>query len=358
MKKLIQYELRKIFLKRLTQVSLLAILLLSALLGFSSYRNKYAFDGNGREGTGKTAVAIDKELAAKYGGILTDEKVQRMMSDFAPKSDLHGMNAAYLYQNAMQSAVFAHFSDLNGDWNGLGAADVFGREEIRIGYIDGWLTTSQNLVKILIVLACVIVVMLAPIFSGEYGGVDQILLAARYGRTKWGTAKISAGLIAAFAVTLLVIAFNLLLAFALYGSEGLDCSILFAPIPFEEGYLPFNITCGTLLQYQILLAFTGTISTAGMTLPASALGKNQMASLVVSMAMYFFPVMLPLSERNPLFRFMGLLPVYHAQFTSLMSVEQLGSGILYAICAVPAAFILTGIGVFTSCRIFARHQVS
>ena len=98
-------------------VTLIGILLFSALLSFSTYQNKYAFDQNAGEGSGKAAVEIDKEIAAKYEGILTDEKVRQMMSDFAPTSDLHGLNAAYIYQNAMQSAAFSRFSDLNGNWN-------------------------------------------------------------------------------------------------------------------------------------------------------------------------------------------------------------------------------------------------
>lgn len=105
MKKLIQFELRKIFSKRLTQTALFLLAFLSVLLAFSSYQNTYAFDGNGHEGTGKTAVSIDKALAAKYEGVLTNEKVQQMMTDFAPKTNLHGLNAAYLYQNAVQSAA-------------------------------------------------------------------------------------------------------------------------------------------------------------------------------------------------------------------------------------------------------------
>lgn len=89
MKKLIYFELRKIFSKRLSMVTLIGILLFSALLSFSTYQNKYAFDQNAGEGSGKAAVEIDKEIAAKYEGILTDEKVRQMMSDFAPTSDLH-----------------------------------------------------------------------------------------------------------------------------------------------------------------------------------------------------------------------------------------------------------------------------
>lgn len=358
MKKLIQFELRKIFSRRLTQVTLVALLLLSVLFGFSTYQNMYAFDGISNEGIGRTAVEIDKSVAGKYEGMLTDEKVQRMMADFKPTQDLHGMNAAYLYYNAMQSALFRNFSDSDGNWNGLSVSDVFGDEEIKIGYTYGWLKTSENMVMIFIVLSLAIVVMTAPVFSGEYGGVDNIILTSKYGRTKCAAAKIIGSILAAVIVTAAVSAINLIYAFMLYGSSGLDCSILFAPPGFVEGYIPFNITCGTLLKYQILLAFTSAVSITGVTLALSAVCKNQMAALVASAAIYLFPVMLPVSETSPLFSIITLLPLYHVQFVSLMSVEQMRSGLLYAVLAIPVALTFIGTGIVVSYRAFAKHQVS
>lgn len=115
--------------------------------------------------------------------------------------------------------------------------------------------------------------MLAPIFSGEYEGVDNIILTSKYGKTKCATAKVAAGILTAILTTALVAAFNLLLALIFYGTEGLDCSILFAPSDYVEGFIPFNITCGTLLKYQILLAFTCTLSVTGITLFLSAISK-------------------------------------------------------------------------------------
>ncbi|MDE7283396.1 MAG: ABC transporter permease [Lachnospiraceae bacterium] len=357
MKKLIQFELRKIFSKRLTQVTLVALLLLSVLFGFSTYQNMYAFDGISNEGTGRTAVEIDKSVAEKYEGMLTDEKVQQMMADFKPTQDLHGMNAAYLYQNAMQSALFYNFSDLDGNWNGHSVSDVFGDEEIKIGYTYGWFQTSENMVRIFIILSLAIVIMTAPVFSGEYGGVDNIILTSKYGRTKCAAAKIIGSVLVALIVTAAVSAINLIYAFMLYGSSGLDCSILFAPPGFIEGYIPFNITCSTLLTYQILLAFTSAVSITGVTLALSAVCKNQMAALVASAAIYFFPVMLPVTETSPLFRIITLLPLYHVQFVSLMSVDQMGSGLMYAILAVPVALTFIGTGIVVSYRAFAKHQV-
>ena len=357
MKKLILFELRKVFSKRLSLIALVGILLFSVLISFSTYQNKYAFDGVNAEGSGKTAVEIDKGIAAKYEGILTDEKVQQMMSDFAPTSDLHGLSAIYVYQNAMQSAAFSRFSDKEGNWNGLSVSDVFGNEEIKIGYVDGWLSTSRNMVRVFVALALAVIIMLAPVFSGEYEGVDNIILTSKYGKTKCATAKVVAGIITAILTTTLVATFHLLFALAFYGTEGLDCSILFAPSDYVEAFIPFNITCGTLLKYQILLAFTCTLSVTGITLFLSAISKNQIVALVAAMAIFLFPVLLPITEINPLFRLVGLLPIYHVLSISLLSVEQMSNGMLYAIWATPTALIFLGIGAVFSRRIFAKHQV-
>ena len=357
MKKLIQFELRKIFAKRLTQIAIVAVLLLSAILGFSTYQNMFAFDGISQEGSGRKAVEIDKSIAETYGGILTDDKVRQMMIDFKPTQDLHGLNAAYTYQNAMQSALFRSFSDLDGNWNGLRVSDVFGDEEIKIGYTYGWLSTSQNMVRIFIVLSLVTAIMIAPVFSGEYGGVDSIILTSKYGKTRCVMAKIIAGMLAALMVTTIVSAMNLAYALLLYGKDGLDCSILFTSSGLAERHIPFNITCDTLLKYQILLAFTCAISVTGITLPLSAVCKNQITAFVASAAMYLFPIMLPITETSPLFRIITLLPVYHVQFVSLMSVDQMSGGALYALWAVPVALIILGIGIMISRKAFAKHQV-
>ena len=262
------------------------------------------------------------------------------------------------YQNATQSAAFSRFSDKEGNWNGLSVSDVFGNEEIKIGYVDGWLSTSKNMVRVFIALALAVIIMLAPIFSGEYEGVDNIILTSKYGKTKCTTAKVAAGILTAILTTALVAAFNLLLALIFYGTEGLDCSILFAPSDYAEGFIPFNITCGTLLKYQILLAFTCTLSVTGITLLISAISKNQIVAFVASMAIFLFPVLLPITEANPLFRLIGLLPLHHVQAVSLLSVEQMSNGMLYAVWAIPTALLFLGIGAVISRRVFAKHQVS
>ena len=202
-----------------------------------------------------------------------------------------------------------------------------------------------------------LIIMLAPIFSGEYEGVDNIILTSKYGKTKCATAKVVAGILTAILTTALIVAFILFLALAFYGTEGLNCSILFAPSEYVEAFIPFNITCGTLLKYQILLAFTCTLSITGITLLLSAISKNQIVALIIAMAIFLFPILLPIPETNPLFRLVGLLPIYHVLAISLLSVEQMSNGMLYAIWAIPTALIFLGVGAGFSRYTFAKHQV-
>ena len=95
----------------------------------------------------------------------------------------------------------------------------------------------------------------------------------------------------------------------------------------------------------------------GITLLFSAACKNQMIALVASAAVYALPLLIPMAETSALFRLVVLLPAYHTQFISLMSVEQISGILLYAVWAVPAALILIVAGGIFSRRIFAKHQV-
>ena len=61
--------------------------------------------------------------------------------------------------------------------------------DLTIDYVDGWLSTSKNMVRFFIALALAVIIMLAPIFSGEYEGVDNIILTSKYGKTECTTAR-------------------------------------------------------------------------------------------------------------------------------------------------------------------------
>ncbi|GFI60952.1 hypothetical protein IMSAG049_00102 [Clostridiales bacterium] len=357
MRKLVKFELKKIMKRKITIVGLLAVLSFNILLIFSTFNNMYSFDGVSRQESSLAAVALDKEIANKYSGILTDELVQRMLNDFEPKMDLHGMNAKYLYLNSTQSSVFSRFADIDGKWNGLSVADFFGNDEISIGYVNGWLSVSTYMVKITIVLAIMLIIATASIFSGEYGSTDSLILTSLYGKTKCPSSKIISAFLATTVITAFFIILNIVSALLIYGTDGLGCSILFAPQSFADTYIPFNITCGTLIKYQIILIFCGILASVGFTLFMSAVCKNSITALVTSVAVFMLPILLPMQETSSIFRLLALMPLYQLQFVSLMSIEQLSNGCLYAIMAIPASVIIAVPCCIISAKVFSNHQV-
>lgn len=74
--------------------------------------------------------------------------------------------------------------------------------------------------------------------------------------------------------------------------HGMNATILFAPVDFAESYIPFPITCLTLLRYQALLVFTCALGTVGLTLLFSALCSSPLSALALSLAAFALPAFL------------------------------------------------------------------
>ncbi len=360
---LIYFELRKLLQRRLVWAALLLFLLMNLLLLTTAVKEQYTYDPvSGQQAYNLAAIQLDKNIAARYGNRLTDTVVQQMLSDFQPTAEMltriGGVHVAYIRQNSMQAAVQYHFANADGSWNGQTVAQQFGAEPLTIGYVTGWLSFSHCLIKILLMLAILLLIILAPVFSGEYNGMDQLLLTTRYGRSKCNLAKIAAAFLLSLTLTAAVLLCNLFLARLVLGGDGLDCSILFSGVSFSEQSIPYNITCGAMLGYQILLAFTAVLMLTGIVLLLSALSQSPFVTLIVAAVLLVLPMLLPVQETSSLYPIIVLLPLYQLQFLSLMSLQQWSNGLLYATLAIPVAGCTAIVGTLWAHRQFSRHQVS
>ena len=72
---------------------------------------------------------------------------------------------------------------------------------------------------------------------------------------------------------------------------------------------------------------------------------------------YVIPIMLPISETSALYRIIVLMPLFYSQYISIMSVEQMHNGMLYAVWSIPVAIALVVIGSIISHKAFSKHQV-
>lgn len=345
MKRLLIFELVKIF-KRKTVWIGIALVLFISITNFTSL----SLDN----------INYERKIAAKYEGPLDNQKVQQMLNDFMPTQEQleqwHGVHVAYIGMNAIQQAVHLHFANEDGTWNGKTVADVFGEQTIQVGCNSIWMDFSRSLVKNAIVLAILAILMAAPVFSAEYEGMDNLLLTSRLGRTKCALAKTVAVFVAVLSTTVLCILGNIAAARIFFGSDGLDASVLFCGVSYEH-YLPFNMNCATMITYQSLLILCGITMLTGITLLISALSKTQVIALIISALILFLPLMFPLSEVHPLFRIAGLLPIYQFQFSSLMSVQQIHGNIYYAIWALPVSAITAALGSILTVKSWQNHQI-
>ena len=346
MRQLIWFELKKIF----SRILILSALVVLALLNIISFVGEFPAE----------ETAYEQEIARKYEGVLDDEKVQQMLRDFLPSQEQinmwKGVHVMYIGQNSIQTAVHAYFAKEDGTWNGKTVRDVFGDQEIRVGYNSGWLDFSRLLAKMMLGAAIFCVLMVSPVFAGEYAGMEQLLLAARFGKTKCVMAKITAAFLASLAVVFAVLTGNFTGAFLAMGTEGLQASTRFCGVYYQE-WMPFPISCREMLIWQTILAVSGIFMLTGITLAVSAAAKNQTTSLIAAAFLFAFPLFITMPESAPLFKILGLLPAYQLQFALLMGIGQMGD-LFYAALGVPAAAAAAVGGSLLAGRIWRKREVS
>lgn len=341
MKELIKYELKKIFSQKIVW-ALMAIIVLFTITNYSSIN--------------KNDIAVDKDISSRYEGILDDEKVQAMLQEFQPTQeelDRYKIGVQHITLNFMQSAVHARFANADGSWNGKTVEDVYGKEEIQVGYNKGWFDLSHFFVRIFIVISILAIIITAPMYTKEYEGMDNLLLTSKYGKTKLSTAKNIASIMSILLISIFVVILNFIITFSIYGTAGLDSSTLFCAFD-EINFMTINLTCGKMLILQIILSISGLLMLSSISLIISSKSKNMIASIVISMLLIFLPLFAVISENNPLFKILGLMPIYQIQFTSILSLNSM----LYYIIVISISCLMIILGFLLTKNNFKNHQVS
>lgn len=365
MSNLIKFEIKKMVSQKIFLVGLALIVFYNIMLFRSESVPSMSVlpDINSDLVYGINAVELDKGIASKYEGLLTDNKVQQMLSDFYSQplyERFGGLRVDSIPRNSMQVAVQSRFANADGSWSGNTVRDVFGDSEILVGYTSGWLATSAYMIKVIIALGFLMILLIAPVFSGEYAGMDALILTSKYGKSKCISAKITASYLVAFLITALFVFTNVVLAHICYGSDGLNASVGFAANRFFES-IPVDISCGSLLQYQILLSFTSIMTIAGATMLISSLTKNAFIALAISVVIQVLPLALSASEQSPMYKFIVLSPVLQGQLVSILTIGKatlFGISAHHAMMALPLAVAIGILSCMMTRRVFRRHQVS
>ena len=363
---LLYYELRKLLGRPFVLVGMLILILvnvscfctqsLPSIVAREKEDSAYA--------SGFQAVEIEQRLAQKYGETLTDDVVQQMLHDFQPSAEFmektSGVHTAYIYNNSLQQAVQYHFANADGSWNGLSVEQVFGYDSLPLGYSAGWIATCTYMLQILLLLCLFLILVIAPVFCGEYGTVEALLLSAKYGRTKLIQAKILAALIFSIGLICLFFLINFALAFYCFGGQGLDACVLFS---FENAFsnIASPLSCGQLLRAMFFLSLSGAISVAAITLALSAASKNTYIALIAALFVFLLPLLLNLPSHHPFYKALMLCPVYQVMSNHILSADSisiLGKQTLFAWLCLPFDIIISTVAIVLAHARFAKHEVT
>lgn len=358
MKQLIKFEFSKLLKKKLVFIALGAFALIYATMLWSwIFGNEWAVTQEGEQIYGTEAERYNTEIANRFAGPLTDEKVQEILAAF-PRTD--GITTGDVSNNTYYP-VANLFAERDGTWNGKTVQEVFPEfdEPPVIGMSSRWESFLYSMMYIVLMSGILVVIIVSPVFSDEYtSGMDALILTSRYGKKRCVLAKV----ISAFCFSITMEAVILLVGFLLFaagrGLEGWNTDIQLSELMvFSRIAQPLKCYEAALLT--AFLAMMSTITVTGLTLLFSVLCPTSFVSIILAAVTYLAPMFLNPGSQTAR-RILMLFPVNSISVSGVMSVGGFTAGsltipLLAAVGGVAVVMAAAGTG---GCRyIFSRHQV-
>lgn len=341
MGEMIQYEWKKIWKNRLTQLSVIGCSLFLIFCVYMELIQITTADENGQTISGMSAVERLQNTQQRQE--LTQDRVDEIVNQYLTYThdpDTSSNNEAYQYLSEEQYKKFfltnkdllmliediydepgsgeserdvlernvgkdfrqarlerdlkvIHLKEELGKLTSI-EADYWETEaekipEYQYGYQKGW-EMILNTLSWLAMIMMIICIGIAPIFSGEYQSkCDSLFLCMKYGKSKLITAKlITAWLFTTcvyWGITLSYSAFYLVVL----GTAGADLPIQLAYPGQAVGY---HLTMGEAVIYALILAYLLTLGISGITILISALLNNTYGVIVIVFLFIILPFFL------------------------------------------------------------------
>lgn len=415
---LIRYELKKVLSRRVSQVSIAAVLALVAVMAFFNITSQYALDPKemGTEFEGTAAIAQIKANAEALAGPISDEEATEALREFkefvGPDGEVrseyrmdrkpYGEKADEYWEfSAKNGALMAL---LTGPWmqgyqmpvsvaatiDTTGTVDLYGRVRSKIaselgtndgalsyndderafwsekaqgvrtpieyGYAGGW-EEFLNLAQFLIFAMLAVVITCASVFNGEYRAkTDAILLSTKFGKSRLGRAKAAASVIAASAIYWVFAFVFLAITLVFYGADGAGL-----PIQIYSITCTYGISLSAAALTCCLVGYLATLALLGIVLALSAKIDSPMGILAIGVALILIPVFVPTMTSSIANHIIYLFPYDALNPFNLFDMVSYAIGpVVVELPVFLAAFylLLFAAGIALAIRTFKRHQVA
>lgn len=346
---MLKFELKKIFSKRINQVLLAAVLVVTIIysgmaIGSMSYTDEEGQDHTGIEAgrllaadknqwkgdlTSETISQVIKEykeLSAKYPDGIPDTEYGKSVQSYydiydfvigimTPDSEWNESVVYQLSDEQLQDIYTIYQDNMKKMAEEYGTTpekrsyleSIYEKIEIPLTFEakDSWDTMTMYAQTYVLLMAVIIGFLVAGIFSGEFRpGTEDVFLAAKYGRSKAIKNKIIAGILVSTVVYWIGVGILSFISFAVMGTSG-----FFTPYQIDDPYSIYVMTYG---EYYLLILVGGYIATmfcAALTMLVTV--KMHTPNLAVCIP-FFLLCMMPFIAR--------VLPTFDAFFNLLPTV--------------------------------------
>lgn len=356
MKKMLRYELKKIFVKPGGKI---ALLLLAVLLGvtcwFATDRGFINEQGNSETGIG--AMRKLRSATKEWAGELTEERLAEVIAENARINALPGYwgddgwatDMGYGWKqgiddiNDMLCRAFGKFREYDyrivnsltpedagqfyerrilqlKEWLEGNDGDSFSDKEkeflihrfeeletpLYYDYMIGWDQLFEFAPTVIMITVLILGFLAAGIFSGEFQlKADAVFFSSRYGRDKGSAAKLGAGLVMVTVIYWVMILLYSVIVLGYLGADGASCPIQIT----GRGWKSFNNI--TIFQEYLLIIFGGYLGVLFMLLLVmlvSAKAKTAVLAVTVPFLFLFAPNFLMMIPDEVIDKICGLLP--------------------------------------------------
>ena len=338
-----------------------------------NYQSAYADPANFNQADGTAGSWINNAAYAKY--IQSDSELKYLIdAAFTPEGesyDYYAMgsmdpaDAVHFYENRMGKVE--EYLNMDYSYGNYSEADkeyFIARNEkvttpFHYEYNTGWNKLLSISYVALMVIALVVCITLAPIFSSEYQtGADAILLSTRYGRSKLITAKIVSSFLLTGVIYVSGIFILTIVTFLIYGSGGAACSL-----QVLNFLAPTDVNLLQAYLYMLLAGYFMCLFMQGITLLLSAKMPSPFPVIICTMVFFFVPSFLSYSRSSRTYNnILNLMPAKmaaaYAALTKYEVFHIFGLKISYPVMLILVALLVSIITLPLAYRAFHKHQVA
>ena len=227
-------------------------------------------------------------------------------------------------------------------------------------YADGYsyLIDMSGVYRVCLMTTFLIAICMSIVFTEEHGRkTDQLILCSKLGRRQIYYAKIAAGSLFSFVVTVFCLLCTVFGAFMMFGMDGFN-----AKVQLIVSYYSESITMGQILLIMTGILLLSSVVTAIFTMVLSEITSSNMASMSVVVALLFIARLVPIPNTyRVLSQLWNLQPInllkYDAGFFDLRLVPVFG--MKFTIWQVaPVFYVILGILLLMlGKRVYCRYQV-